>query len=560
MQRRNRPDRPRHGADPVGDRGGDAVHHRRAPSAVRGAAPRPGRCTARASASCSSKSRPQGPRALLLVAAGMEPSRVRGAARGVPGRRPGPRRVPRLPRGGLRHAAGPSGRGIPRLRDTLVAVRTHTTSEIVERAQRAQGLTISRRARSTRWSATASATRTRCCGPGATCWRPTGALYGDDGPRAPRSRSRTRSWSKARSSGGSRSRARERPLRLLYVGRMERRKGVENLSRALISDGVRGLGAVAAGRRHGDRAARDVDAHEPRVHGRGRGADHVPGSGPAGRGRASDAATRCGRRAVALGVLAQRRARGVPVRPPGHRHSRRGLDGARPARRQRLAGTGQHGRRPARDARAARPRPAVGARAGPERRPAQRARRARRSRADPARLHELLRTHDPAPPPPRPARPPLVSIVVPYFELDAYVEDTLRSIAAQSTRTSRRSSSMTARCASRIAVLEALSERYRFQLVRSTTRASARRATSAWRMRAGRFVLPLDADDTIEPDFVERCLDALLADPDLAYVGTWSRFVAEDGAVREDGDPGTRRSGTGRRWSRSRTWAAAPAP
>jgi glycogen synthase len=45
----------------------------------------------------------------------------------------------------------------------------------------------------------------------------------------------------------------------------------------------------------------------------------------------------------------------------------------------------------------------------------------------------------------------------------------------------------------------------------------------------GRYVLPLDADDMIDPSFIERCVAALERDPELAYVTSWVRYVDRDG-------------------------------
>jgi glycogen synthase len=151
---------------------------------------------------------------------------------------------------------------------------------------------------------------------------------------------------------------------------------------------------------------------------------------------------------------------------------------------------------------------------------------------------ELLRTHAPTSPPRRPARPPLVSIVVPYFELEAYVEDTLRSIATQSYPNIETIVVNDGSLREQDRVLEELAGRYRFHLLTQHNQGLGAARNFGVANARGRFVLPLDADDTIAPDFVQRCVDALLADPDLAYVGTWSRFVREDGTACEGRDPG----------------------
>jgi glycosyltransferase involved in cell wall biosynthesis len=45
----------------------------------------------------------------------------------------------------------------------------------------------------------------------------------------------------------------------------------------------------------------------------------------------------------------------------------------------------------------------------------------------------------------------------------------------------------------------------------------------------GAYVLPLDADNMIEPEFVARCVEALQRDPAIAYVTSWSRYIDADG-------------------------------
>jgi glycosyltransferase involved in cell wall biosynthesis len=87
-------------------------------------------------------------------------------------------------------------------------------------------------------------------------------------------------------------------------------------------------------------------------------------------------------------------------------------------------------------------------------------------------------------------------------------------------------------------VLEELAERYDFKLHTQRNHGLGAARNFGVRQARGRFILPLDADDVIEPDLVERCVEALLADPDLAYVGTWSRYVDEDLEQIEGADPG----------------------
>lgn len=54
------------------------------------------------------------------------------------------------------------------------------------------------------------------------------------------------------------------------------------------------------------------------------------------------------------------------------------------------------------------------------------------------------------------------------------------------------------------------------------------------RLARGEYVVMLDADNEIEPEFVARSVDLLEREPDLAYVTCWLRFVDPDGKARRD--------------------------
>jgi glycosyltransferase involved in cell wall biosynthesis len=54
----------------------------------------------------------------------------------------------------------------------------------------------------------------------------------------------------------------------------------------------------------------------------------------------------------------------------------------------------------------------------------------------------------------------------------------------------------------------------------------------------GRYIVPVDADNMLEPTFVERGVALLESQPDLAYVTSWSRYVDEDGIEFDPPDEG----------------------
>ncbi|WP_320670275.1 glycosyltransferase [Patulibacter defluvii] len=126
--------------------------------------------------------------------------------------------------------------------------------------------------------------------------------------------------------------------------------------------------------------------------------------------------------------------------------------------------------------------------------------------------------------------PPLVSVVVPYFRLERYVAATLDSVAAQ---TYPRIETIVVNDGSlRDADLEAMAEAAAREGVVVVTQANSGLGAArnfGISQAAGRYVLPLDADDVLEPTFVARMVEILESDPKLAYVGGWSQFTDDAG-------------------------------
>jgi hypothetical protein len=136
------------------------------------------------------------------------------------------------------------------------------------------------------------------------------------------------------------------------------------------------------------------------------------------------------------------------------------------------------------------------------------------------------------PPPAPPARPssPSVSVVMPYFRMGDYVEEALDSVAAQAydgpvdvvvvdDGSPGGEDPVLARVAQRPRTTV---------LTQPNAGVSAARNLGVGATR-GELVLPLDADNVLEPGFLERCVRALQADDRLAYATSWSQWVDEEG-------------------------------
>jgi glycogen synthase len=154
-----------------------------------------------------------------------------------------------------------------------------------------------------------------------------------------------------------------------------------------------------------------------------------------------------------------------------------------------------------------------------------------------ARYREMIEGRPPQPPRRRRRQPPLVSVIVPYFELEAHVEETVRSALEQ---THPRLEVVLVNDGSLRAqdtiVFELAEADPRVRLVTHANSGLGPARNFGVRCALGEYVLPLDADDTIDPPFIERCLEPLERDPGLAYVTTWTLYCDEDMRPQANGE------------------------
>lgn len=133
--------------------------------------------------------------------------------------------------------------------------------------------------------------------------------------------------------------------------------------------------------------------------------------------------------------------------------------------------------------------------------------------------------------PRRARRDPLVSVIVPYFKLDELVEETLRSVHAQTYREIEIVIANDGSLRAEDAFL------YDLPGVRVVTQVNAGLGAArnlGIRASRGTYILPLDADDLIAPTLIERCVDVLEREPDLAYVTPWVEYMEPDGTPIAD--------------------------
>ncbi|MEZ5102655.1 MAG: glycosyltransferase [Thermoleophilia bacterium] len=133
-------------------------------------------------------------------------------------------------------------------------------------------------------------------------------------------------------------------------------------------------------------------------------------------------------------------------------------------------------------------------------------------------------------PRPRPrSEAPLVSVVIPYFRMEEFVEETVRSLLDQTYRPLELVLVNDGSLRATDRILDALAEAYPLRIVTQQNSGLGAARNLGIAQSRGRYVYPMDPDDLVEPGFVERCVEVLESRPELAYVTSWSHFVDEHG-------------------------------
>lgn len=129
------------------------------------------------------------------------------------------------------------------------------------------------------------------------------------------------------------------------------------------------------------------------------------------------------------------------------------------------------------------------------------------------------------------ARPPLVSIVIPYYNMGAYLPETLASARAQThPNTEIIVVDDGSTDPASVALLDTLGAAVRIVRKPNGGLSSARNAGLA--AARGEWVVPLDADDVLEPGAVARLLAAVERDPGLAFVSPLVAYFGGDANAR----------------------------
>lgn len=125
--------------------------------------------------------------------------------------------------------------------------------------------------------------------------------------------------------------------------------------------------------------------------------------------------------------------------------------------------------------------------------------------------------------------PPLVTGIVPYYRAAGFVAEAVASLLGQ---TYPRVEVLVVNDGSfepADSILEELGADPRVRVVTQLNRGESTARNLGARVAAGEYLVMLDADNVLEPRFVERALETLQADPELVYGTCWLRMIGPDG-------------------------------
>ena len=124
---------------------------------------------------------------------------------------------------------------------------------------------------------------------------------------------------------------------------------------------------------------------------------------------------------------------------------------------------------------------------------------------------------------------PLVSVVIPHLREDRPLEETIRSVSEQEHRRLEVIVVKVASLGGDDGVPADLATRLQIRVLTQHRSEAGRARNAGIAQSTGAYVLPLDADRLLGPGYIRRCLDVLERDRDVAFVTTWSRYVDERG-------------------------------
>lgn len=122
----------------------------------------------------------------------------------------------------------------------------------------------------------------------------------------------------------------------------------------------------------------------------------------------------------------------------------------------------------------------------------------------------------------------LLSIIVPYYNMSKYVEETITSVL----RSSYKSKEIIvvndgSTGPEDITILEGLAEKYGVNVIHKQNEGLALARNTGAKAAKGQFIAFIDPDDTIEPDYYAKAISVLNSYSNVYFVGCWARYFGK---------------------------------
>lgn len=130
-------------------------------------------------------------------------------------------------------------------------------------------------------------------------------------------------------------------------------------------------------------------------------------------------------------------------------------------------------------------------------------------------------------------RRPLVSAVIPYYAAHRFLPSAIASLTRETYAQLEIIVINDGSFAARDIVLGQLAARYPICVLSEPNSGLGAARNFGVSQSRGRYVAFLDADNLLEPGFIARCVDVLETRAEVAYVTAWSRYIDEQGEPLE---------------------------
>lgn len=136
---------------------------------------------------------------------------------------------------------------------------------------------------------------------------------------------------------------------------------------------------------------------------------------------------------------------------------------------------------------------------------------------------------------------PMVSVIIPCYNMGEFIEETIASVQCQTFNDFEiivvddgSDDNETIRLLDTLAAAG-------IKLLRTVNRGVAAARNTAITAACGRYILPLDADDLIAPDFLEKTVHVLEQQPEIGIVGTDAMLFGSISEIRQLSEFSTKR-------------------